>query len=43
MRNLSLINLKFELENTYIYQNQIDNTIKVLEVADSFNSKFVIK
>lgn len=41
MRNLSLINLKFELENTYIYQNQIDNTINVLEVADSFNSKLV--
>lgn len=41
MRNLSLINLKLELENTYIYQNQIDNTINVLEVADSFNSKLV--
>ena len=41
MKNLSLINLKFELENIYVYPQQIQHTIQLLEVANLFNVNLV--
>lgn len=41
MKNLSLINLKFELENVYIYPNEIQRTIQLLEIANLFKVNLV--